>query len=106
MAEDAQKVTSMDLIETVRSSYDRCCSNGDFPGTFYDIFFTKSPEIPKLFAHTDFTQQKRPFRAALLLLIPGPGVALGGIELPVFDLAGLAVLAAVVVVNLGHRKTA
>ena len=59
----------MDLIETVRASYDRCCSDGDFAGTFYEIFFTKSPEIPKLFADTDFTQQKRHFRAASLLLI-------------------------------------
>ena len=59
----------MELIQTVRASYDRCCANGDFPGTFYEIFFTKSPEIPKLFAETDFTQQKRHFRAASLLLI-------------------------------------
>ena len=44
--------------------------------------------------------------AALLLLIPGPAVALGGIELPVFDLAGLVALAVVVAVNLGQRKTA
>jgi len=59
----------MDLIQSVRESYDRCCSNGDFPATFYEIFFTKSPEIPKLFADTDFTQQKRHLRASLLLLI-------------------------------------
>ena len=59
----------MDLIQSVRESYDRCCANGDFPTTFYDIFLTKSPEISKLFADTDFTQQKRHLRAALLLLI-------------------------------------
>ena len=39
----------MDLIQSVRESYDRCCLNGDFPATFYELFFTKSPEIPKLF---------------------------------------------------------
>jgi len=59
----------MDAIQTVRESYNRCCANGDFPATFYEIFFTKSPEIPELFADTDFTQQKRHFRAASLLLI-------------------------------------
>ena len=44
--------------------------------------------------------------SALLLLFPGPALALGGIELPVFDLAGLAVLAVVIAINLGRRKTA
>lgn len=42
--------------------------------------------------------------AALLLLIPGPTLALGGIELPVFDIAGMAALAVVVAVNLGQRR--
>jgi hemoglobin-like flavoprotein len=59
----------VDLIQSVRKSYDRCVSNGDFAATFYEIFFTKSPEIPKLFVDTDFTQQKRHFRASVLLLI-------------------------------------
>jgi len=59
----------MDSTQVVRESYDRCCASGDFAGSFYKIFFTKSPEIPKLFAETDFTQQKRHFRAAVLLLI-------------------------------------
>ena len=44
--------------------------------------------------------------AALLLLIPGPAVSLGGFDLPVFDLAGLAALAAVVALNLGQRRAA
>ncbi len=69
MADSIPKQQPMDLIQSVRESYDRCCLNGDFPATFYEIFFMKSPEIPKLFADTDFTQQKRHLRAALLLLI-------------------------------------
>ena len=44
--------------------------------------------------------------AASLLLIPGPAVALGGLELPVFDLAGLAVLAVVLMLNFGHSRAA
>jgi len=74
----------MDLMQSVRASYDRCCANGDFPATFYEIFFTKSPEIPKLFADTDFTQQKRHFRAASLLLIkyqPGDDMTKIALEL-------------------------
>ena len=59
----------MDLVQAVRESYDRCSSSGDFPATFYEVFFTKSSEIPELFKDTDFTQQKRHFRAALLILI-------------------------------------
>lgn len=59
----------MDLAKNVRASYDRCCKNGDFAATFYEIFFTKSPDIPVLFKDTDFVQQRRHFRAAVLLLI-------------------------------------
>jgi TRAP transporter 4TM/12TM fusion protein len=42
--------------------------------------------------------------SALLLLIPGPALALGGFALPVFDLAGLAVLALVATINFGQRR--
>jgi TRAP-type uncharacterized transport system fused permease subunit len=37
--------------------------------------------------------------AAFLLLIPGPTLALGGIDLPAFDLAGLVALATVLALN-------
>jgi hemoglobin-like flavoprotein len=59
----------MDAIRTVRESYDRCCATGDFAAAFYELFFTNSSEILVLFKEADFTQQKRHFRAALLLLI-------------------------------------
>jgi len=42
--------------------------------------------------------------AAMLLLIPGPTVALGGFGLPVFDLAGLAALATVLALNFSQHK--
>jgi hypothetical protein len=42
----------------------------------------------------------------LLLLIPGPAVTLGGFDLPVFDLVGLAALAVVLVLNFGHGRAA
>jgi TRAP-type uncharacterized transport system fused permease subunit len=44
--------------------------------------------------------------AAMLLLIPGPVVLLGGIDLPVFDLAGLVVLATVLMLNFRHSRAA
>ena len=43
--------------------------------------------------------------AALLLLIPGPSLATAGMNLPLFDLAGLIALAAVVTINLGQRRS-
>ena len=43
--------------------------------------------------------------AAMLLLIPGPSLAVASIELPVFDLVGLVALAIVVAVNLGLRRS-
>jgi hemoglobin-like flavoprotein len=59
----------MDEYQAVRESYERSSQGGDFPTTFYRIFFTKSPEIPALFTHTDFTVQKRLLKAAVLILI-------------------------------------
>jgi hemoglobin-like flavoprotein len=55
--------------DDVRASYERCLKTGDLAATFYERFFTKSPEIPKLFAKTDFTKQKQHFRSAVQLLI-------------------------------------
>ncbi len=44
------------------------------------------------------------FVAAMLLLIPGPELSLAGIDLPVFDLAGLVALGALLTVNFGRRR--
>jgi hemoglobin-like flavoprotein len=59
----------MNDLDPVRASYDRCFAQGDFAGHFYERFFRQSPEIPPLFAHTDFVEQKRHLRASLLTLI-------------------------------------
>ena len=51
------------------ASYHRCRGNGDFIGTFYEIFLAKSPDIAAQFAHTDFTVQKLMLRQSLLELL-------------------------------------
>ena len=50
-------------------SYYRCRRDGDFTGTFYDLFLSKGPEIAKKFAHTDFKLQKLMLRQSLLEMI-------------------------------------
>ena len=41
------------------ASYHRCEAAGDLFGSFYEIFFAKSLEIPPLFAKTDMERQKQ-----------------------------------------------
>lgn len=50
-------------------SYYRCRRDGDFIGTFYDVFLSKGPEIAEKFAHTDFNLQKLMLRQSLLEMI-------------------------------------
>ncbi len=59
----------MNEPQDVRASFERCLANGDFAATFYRVFFSKSPEIPALFATTDFERQKQHFRSSVNLLI-------------------------------------
>jgi hemoglobin-like flavoprotein len=53
----------------VMESYNRCRYIGGFLDTFYELFLAKSPEIPPMFAKTDFTSQKLMLRQALLEMI-------------------------------------
>ena len=52
--------------EDVMESYYRCEDSPGFFDTFYEIFFSKSPEIPPKFAHTDMERQKQIVMASLL----------------------------------------
>lgn len=56
-------------FEKVMASYHRARRTGEFFDTFYDLFLRKSPEIPPMFAHTDFTHQKRMLRESLLEML-------------------------------------
>jgi hemoglobin-like flavoprotein len=55
--------------EAVLDSYHRCEDAGGLFDTFYDLFFAKSPEIPRKFAGTDMEKQKQVVMASLLWML-------------------------------------
>lgn len=55
-----------DMIHNVHASLNRCLANDQFIGIFYDIFMGSDDEIRQMFARTDFDQQKKLLRKALL----------------------------------------
>jgi hemoglobin-like flavoprotein len=57
------------LFDQVVASYHRARQSGELFDTFYDLFLRKSPEIPPLFAHTDFRHQKLMLRESLLEML-------------------------------------
>jgi len=59
----------MDAFDEVKNSFGRCGESGGFYDTFYDIFLAKSPEIPPLFAKTDFKKQKQVLKATVALMV-------------------------------------
>lgn len=58
-----------DYLDDVMASYHRCRLNDQFFDTFYDLFLSKSRAIKMMFAHTDFTHQKRMLRESLLVML-------------------------------------
>jgi hemoglobin-like flavoprotein len=58
-----------ETYELTLESYHRCEASGGFFDTFYDIFFTKSPEIPPKFASTDMEKQKQIVMASVLMVL-------------------------------------
>jgi hemoglobin-like flavoprotein len=59
----------MDTYRAVKASFDRCGESDGFYDTFYDTFLAKSPDIPALFAHTDFTKQKLLLKATIAIMV-------------------------------------
>ena len=57
------------IYHAVLESYYRCEDSRGFYDTFYEIFFTKSPEIPPKFADTDMDKQKQIIGASLLWML-------------------------------------
>jgi hemoglobin-like flavoprotein len=53
----------------VVASYHRARESGALFDTFYSIFLGKSPEIPPMFARTDFPHQKLMLRESILELL-------------------------------------
>ena len=61
-------IMSIDFDQVV-ASYHRARQSGQFFDTFYDLFLDKSPEIPPMFAHTDFPHQKLMLRESILEML-------------------------------------
>jgi hemoglobin-like flavoprotein len=53
----------------VAASYQRARQSGELFDTFYRLFLQKSPEIPAMFARTDFPHQKLMLRESLLEML-------------------------------------
>src|SRR5262245_45162056 len=53
----------------VVDSYHRARQTGQLFDTCYQLFLAKSPEIPPLFAHTDFPHQKLMLRESILEML-------------------------------------
>jgi hemoglobin-like flavoprotein len=56
-------------FDQVIGSYHRARDSGKLFDTFYDLFLRKSPEIPPMFARTDFPHQKMMLRESILVLL-------------------------------------
>jgi hemoglobin-like flavoprotein len=57
------------MLDQVLASYHRARNSGELFDTLYDLFLGKSPEIPPMFAGTDFPHQKRLLQQSLLELL-------------------------------------
>jgi hemoglobin-like flavoprotein len=53
----------------VVASYHRARQSGQLFDTFYELFLAKSPEIPPMFARTDFPHQKLMLRESILEML-------------------------------------
>lgn len=56
-------------FDQVVASYHRARLSGQLFDTFYHLFLAKSPEIPPMFARTDFPHQKLMLRESLLEML-------------------------------------
>ncbi len=56
-------------FDQVVASYHRARESGQLFDTFYQIFLTKSPEIPSMFARTDFPHQNLMLRESILEML-------------------------------------
>ena len=59
----------MEAFQAVHESFDRCGESEAFYDTFYEVFLGKSPEIPPLFANTDFKKQKLLLKATVGIMV-------------------------------------
>lgn len=65
----------------VIASYHRARQSGQLFDTFYELFLAKSPELPALFALTDFAHQKLMLRESILVMLAFAQTGSGGEEI-------------------------
>jgi hemoglobin-like flavoprotein len=58
-----------ETFDQVVASYHRARQSGQIFDTFYDLFLAKSPDIPPMFARTDFPHQKLMLRESILEML-------------------------------------
>lgn len=68
-------------FDQVVASYHRARQTGHLFDMFYDLFLAKSPEIPPMFARTDFPHQKLMLRESILEMLVFAQTGLGGDEI-------------------------
>jgi hemoglobin-like flavoprotein len=56
-------------IDQIIASYHRARQTGELFDTFYHFFLKKSPDIPPMFARTDFPHQKLMLRESILEML-------------------------------------
>jgi hemoglobin-like flavoprotein len=56
-------------FDQVVASYHRARQSGQLFDTFYHLFLSKSPDIPPMFARTDFPHQKLMLRESILEML-------------------------------------
>jgi truncated hemoglobin YjbI len=56
-------------FDQVVASYHRARESGRLFDTFYELFVAKSPDIPPMFARTDFPHQKLMLRESILEML-------------------------------------
>jgi len=60
---------STDTYADLHQSYGRCLRDRDFIGRFYEVFLASNPDVPALFAHTDFNKQRMALRKGITMAI-------------------------------------
>ncbi|HEY0198129.1 MAG TPA: globin [Rhodanobacter sp.] len=62
-----------DTYDDLQTSYGRCLRNGQFIARFYELFMDSHPDVPALFAHTDFSKQYMALRRGISAAIAHAG---------------------------------
>ena len=68
-------------FDLVVASYHRARQSGQLFDTFYHLFLGKSPDIPPMFARTDFPHQKLMLRESILEMLMFAQTGKGRVEI-------------------------